>query len=79
MWVAGIMTKDGAPATTPWRLRDYEPSPMIQFEGSQADSLQEEGSRRRMSIGHPTLASLLSPSPVQATPAAASDDDDDDL
>jgi hypothetical protein len=76
--VAGIKSLDSAPAVSPWRLQDYNPSPVIHFAAEQPAGNQARGGRS--SFGQPALLSTLNPSPAAAAPApAASSDDDDDL
>jgi hypothetical protein len=64
---------------TPWRLRDYEPSPAIVLP-------QQLAHERRRSLGQPALASALDPSPLSSQQHAEGEgqlgtymgDDDDD-
>ena len=80
----GVDCLDSAPATSPWHLRDYNPSPQVHYPPQQPAAAQSVGASlrtapRRSSLGQPALASSLQPSPSAARhPATDSDDDDDD-
>ncbi|CAL8462990.1 g2524 [Coccomyxa elongata] len=79
----GVDCLDSAPATSPWHLRDYNPSPQVHYPPPQPAAVQSAGASlrsapRRSSLGQPALASSLQPSPSAARhPAADSDDDSD--
>ncbi|BDA48012.1 probable centromere protein C at C-terminar half [Coccomyxa sp. Obi] len=79
----GVDCLDSAPATSPWHLRDYNPSPQVHYPPQRPAAAQSAGvslrsAAKRSSLGQPALASSLQPSPSAAHPPAADSDDDDD-
>ena len=73
---AGIDSLDGAPPTSPWHLRDYNPSPQVQFP-QLATLASLHSAPKRSSLGQSVVACSLQPSPA-AEPNLGMDYDDDD-
>ncbi|EIE27333.1 hypothetical protein COCSUDRAFT_55347 [Coccomyxa subellipsoidea C-169] len=72
----GIDSLDGAPPTSPWHLRDYNPSPQVQFP-QPATPASLHSAPKRSSLGQSVVACSLQPSPA-AEPNLGMDYDDDD-
>ena len=73
----GVDSLDSAPATSPWHLRDYNPSPAVQ-SAQQLTAQSLQAVPKRTSLGQPVLACSLQPSPEPAPNSAAHSDDDVD-
>ncbi|KAK9907456.1 hypothetical protein WJX75_004030 [Coccomyxa subellipsoidea] len=74
----GVDSLDGAPATSPWHLRDYNPSPMVLSAHQPAAAQSLQSASKRMSLGQPVLPCSLQPSPEAAPNSTVHSDDDGD-
>lgn len=74
----GVDSLDGAPATSPWHLRDYNPSPMVLSAHQPAAAQSLQSAPKRMSLGQPVLPCSLQPSPEAAPNSTVHSDDDGD-